>query len=63
MHGDQSEPVPSEPGDWPAFYRAMEAALRGAGAVPVPAEAAVEVLQVLEASRISAATGTLVALT
>ena len=27
--GDASEPVPSEPGDWPRFYAELEAALRG----------------------------------
>lgn len=60
VHGDRVEPMPSEPGDWPAFYRQMEAALRGEGPVPVPAQDAVEVLLVLEAARRSAVTGTIV---
>lgn len=62
LRGERVEPIPSEPGDWPAFYRQMEAALRGEGPVPVPAQDAVEVLLVLEAARQSAATGTLVKL-
>ena len=30
VHGDASEPVPSEPGDWPRFYAELAAALRAA---------------------------------
>jgi predicted dehydrogenase len=62
VRGEESDPVPSEPGDWPAFYRAMEIALRGAGVVPVPAQDAVAVLRVLEAARQSAESGTRMAL-
>jgi predicted dehydrogenase len=50
----KAEPVPTEAGDWPAFYRAVAAAVRGEGANPVPAESVVPVLEVLEAALTSA---------
>jgi scyllo-inositol 2-dehydrogenase (NADP+) len=55
-------PVESEPGAWPTFYRQLVAALRGAGPVPVPPEAAVAVLEVIEAARHSGATNSVVSL-
>ncbi len=54
--GEQSVPVPSEPGDWPRFYAELERALRIGGPPPVDPADAVAVLQVIEAARESAAT-------
>jgi predicted dehydrogenase len=48
VRGAESEPVPSEPGAWPRFYRLLAAALRGEGAPPVDPRDAVRVLEVLE---------------
>jgi scyllo-inositol 2-dehydrogenase (NADP+) len=62
VHGDTSEPVPSEPGDWPAFYGQMEACLRGQGPVPVEPADAVAVLAVLDAARVAASSGSVVRL-
>ena len=56
------QPVLSVAGDWPAFYRAFTAAVRGQGPVPVRPEAAVRTLQVLEAAQRSARDHELVAL-
>jgi predicted dehydrogenase len=56
VRGAQSETVPSEPGAWPAFYSALERALRTGGPPPVDPQDAVAVLEVLEAAR-RAATG------
>ncbi|KOG73369.1 MULTISPECIES: Gfo/Idh/MocA family oxidoreductase [Streptomyces] len=47
-------PVPTLPGDYPAYYAAVAAALRGAGANPVTALEAAAALDVLEAARRSA---------
>ena len=47
--------VPSVQGDWPAFYAAFAAAVRGAGPVPVDPQDAVDVLRVLEAARTASA--------
>lgn len=55
-------PVPSIPGDWPAFYAAFAAAARGQGEVPVDPADAVHTLQVLEAARRSAEQSQVVAL-
>jgi scyllo-inositol 2-dehydrogenase (NADP+) len=55
VRGDESEPVPSEPGDWPGFYRALVQALREGGPRPVDPLDAVETLAVLDAARRSAA--------
>jgi predicted dehydrogenase len=54
---EPGRPVPSLPGDYPAFYAAVEAALRGGTAPPVTALEAAAALEVLEAARRSAATG------
>lgn len=47
-------PVPTLPGDYPAYYAAVAAALTGAGPDPVPALEAAAALDVLEAARRSA---------
>ncbi|MFG2117625.1 Gfo/Idh/MocA family oxidoreductase [Streptomyces sp. NPDC048710] len=47
-------PVPTVPGDYPAYYAAVAAALTGAGANPVTALEAAAALDVLEAARRSA---------
>ncbi len=49
--GDQSVPVPPEPGDWPRFYKLLRDALRDGGPPPVDPRDAVETLRVLEAAR------------
>ena len=55
VRGDASEPVPSEPGDWPRFYAELEAALRDGAPPPVDPADAVTVLELLERARRSAA--------
>jgi predicted dehydrogenase len=62
VRGDELEPVPSEPGAWPAFYAGVERWLRSGGDPPVDPWDAVRVLEVIEAARRSAAAGTTVAL-
>ncbi|MQY22367.1 Gfo/Idh/MocA family protein [Nocardia macrotermitis] len=52
---DDTHPVPSEAGDYPAFYAQMAAALLDDAPVPVDPNDAVETLQVLEEARRSAA--------
>lgn len=44
-------PVPTEPGDYPAFYAAVAAALLDGAPVPVDPRDAVEVLRILEQAR------------
>lgn len=51
------ERVPTLPGDYPAYYAAIERALRAGGQPPVTAREAAAVLRVLEAARLSAAEG------
>jgi predicted dehydrogenase len=60
--GEDVSAIPSARGDWPAFYRQMEACLRGDGPVPVNPGDAVSVLEVLEAARVSADEGRIVRL-
>ena len=48
VRGDEERRVPSADGDWPAFYRRLEAALRGDGEVPVDPRDAVAVAEILE---------------
>ncbi|MFF5427268.1 MULTISPECIES: Gfo/Idh/MocA family oxidoreductase [unclassified Streptomyces] len=48
------DPVESLPGDYPAYYAAVAAALRGTGPNPVTAHEAAAALDVLEAARRSA---------
>jgi scyllo-inositol 2-dehydrogenase (NADP+) len=61
--GETEELVPSEPGDWPAFYRQLARALRDGAAPPVDPWDAVETLRILDLARQSAATRRVVALT
>lgn len=61
--GEVSEPVPTIPGDWSIFYRRLVRHLRGQGPVPVSAGEATEVIEVLDAARISATEGVVVAIT
>ncbi|MQY13942.1 putative oxidoreductase YdgJ [Streptomyces sp. RB5] len=51
------DPVPTLPGDYPAYYAAVERALRTGGVPPVTAGEAAAALRVLEAARVSAAEG------
>ncbi|MEU9121737.1 Gfo/Idh/MocA family oxidoreductase [Streptomyces sp. NPDC048506] len=51
------EPVPTLPGDYPAYYAAIARALREGGAPPVSATEAAATLRVLEAAKRSAAEG------
>ncbi|MEU3335169.1 Gfo/Idh/MocA family protein [Streptomyces sp. NPDC002144] len=55
-------PVPTLPGDYPAYYAAVERALDGDGANPVTAAEAAAALDVLEAARRSARDGVVVKL-
>jgi scyllo-inositol 2-dehydrogenase (NADP+) len=57
-HG--SESIPSERGDWPRFYSQLERALREGTPPPVDPRDAVAGLEILDAARRSAATGTVV---
>ncbi|MFE9371997.1 Gfo/Idh/MocA family oxidoreductase [Streptomyces sp. NPDC006711] len=50
-------PVPTEPGDYPAYYAAIAKALREGGEPPVTAHEAAAALDVLEAARRSAREG------
>jgi scyllo-inositol 2-dehydrogenase (NADP+) len=52
--GEQSVPVPPEPGDWPRFYELLRDAIRLGGAPPVDPADAVAALRVLEAARAAA---------
>lgn len=51
------ERVPTLPGDYPAYYAAVERALRTGGRPPVSAREAAAALRVLEAAKLSAAEG------
>ena len=55
-------PLPTLPGDYPAYYEAVAAALRGTGKNPVTAHEAAAALDVLEAARRSARDGVTVTL-
>ncbi len=54
IRGDESEPVPTEPGDYPSFYADVARAVREGGEPPVALEDAVATLEILEAARDSA---------
>ncbi|GAA2255837.1 oxidoreductase [Streptomyces ruber] len=56
------DPVPTEPGDYPAYYAAVAAALRDGAPNPVTALEAAAALDVLEAARRSARDGVTVKL-
>lgn len=60
---DESTPVPSLDGDYPAYYSAVAAAVKDGGAPPVTADQAVDTLRVLEAARVSATERRVVELT
>ena len=49
--GDESEPIPSEPGAWPEFYAAVAEAVRSGGPPPVDPRDAVTTLELIEAAR------------
>ena len=51
MRGDDAEPVPAEPGDWPRFYAGVADALAGWGPMPVVRRDAVAVLVDLDGAR------------
>jgi predicted dehydrogenase len=52
---DAGEPVPTEPGRYVEFYERMERSIRAGEQPPVPLEAGIETLRVIEAARASAA--------
>lgn len=56
MRGDESEPVPSQPGRWRDFYPAVERAIRTGEPPPVAAGDAVAALEVLDTARRGRAT-------
>lgn len=56
------EPVPTLPGDYPAYYAQIAQALREGGRPPVTAAEAAAALRVLEAAKLSAAEGRTVAI-
>jgi len=58
--GQESESIASERGDWPRFYSELERALREGSPPPVDPWDAVAGIEVLDAARRSAATGTVV---
>lgn len=55
-------PAPTVPGDYPAYYASVAAALREGGPAPVTAHEAAQCLAVLEAARTSSRDGVTVAL-
>ncbi|MFI0896721.1 Gfo/Idh/MocA family oxidoreductase [Streptomyces sp. NPDC020983] len=59
---EAARPVPSEPGDYPAFYAAVATALRDGTPPPVTAREAAATIEVIEAARQSALTGQAVTL-
>jgi predicted dehydrogenase len=60
--GDSERSVPTEAGDYPAYYRGVVEALRTGGAPPVDVWDAIEGLEVVEAARESSRAGAVVAL-
>jgi scyllo-inositol 2-dehydrogenase (NADP+) len=52
--GDQSVPVPPQPGDWPRFYALTRDAIAAGGPPPVDPCDAVAALRVLETARLAA---------
>jgi predicted dehydrogenase len=52
---DHTVPVQTEPGRYVEFYERMEGAIRAAAPPPVPLEAGIETLRVIEAARASSA--------
>ena len=45
---DQLEPMPTEPGDYPAFYAGVAAAILDGAAPPVDPRDALEVVRIIE---------------
>lgn len=62
VRGDESETVPSERGNWPSFYAALERSLCEGGPAPVDPRDAVATLEVLDAARQSAGAREVIAL-
>ncbi|HET9724139.1 MAG TPA: Gfo/Idh/MocA family oxidoreductase [Actinomycetota bacterium] len=62
IRGGKRESVPTERGDYPRYYAQVADAIERSGPPPVPAEDAILGLEVLEAARRSAETGTVVRL-
>jgi predicted dehydrogenase len=62
VQGEQREQVPTERGCWPEFYRQLLVALAGDGLNPVNPHDAVASARVLDAARLSALEGRVVAL-
>lgn len=60
--GEHSVPLTGPPGNWPAFYGLLAAALVTGGPTPVDPRDAVAALELLEAARRSAAEGRVVSL-
>jgi predicted dehydrogenase len=58
VRGPEAEPVPTERGDYPRFYADVAAAIQAGTAPPVAVEEAILALDVLEAARRSATSGT-----
>ncbi len=56
--GDRARPVQTRAGSWPAFYTALVDALRGHGPPPVDPGDAVVGLEIIEAARRAAVSGT-----
>jgi predicted dehydrogenase len=52
--GGATQPVKSEPGDYPRFYAAVAHAIATGGTPPVTAEEGIAMMDVLEAARVSA---------
>ena len=59
---DDPRPVETEPGRYVEFYEGVERAIRERSAPPVPLEAGVATLEVIEAARRSAAERTVIPL-
>ena len=59
---ETTEPVPTEPGRYVEYYEGIEEAIRAGAPPPVPLEAGVETLRIIEAARASAAERTVVPL-
>lgn len=53
----ETQPLPSLPGDYPAYYAAVRDAIRGQGPNPVPPEEAILVMRLIELGLQSAAEG------
>jgi len=63
VRGDEDRSVESERGDWPAFYRGVERWLGGSGQPPpVDPNDAVRVLEIIDAARVSASSGSRIAI-